>query len=128
MNMRPVHRAVTSYTLGVAGEERAAAYLETQGFTIKAKRFKTPYGEIDLIAQQADMLVFVEVKQRQHAYAAYEALTHRQQKRITQAAQSYMASLEDAGMQYASFRFDVVLLYSENKAPVHIESAWLSED
>jgi putative endonuclease len=114
--------------LGLAGEEKAAAYLEAQGFTIKAQRFKTPYGEIDLIAEYDDMLVFVEVKQRRHAYAAYEAVTHRQQQRITQAAHYYMATFEGVWAQYASFRFDVVLLCSENKMPVHIESAWLSED
>ena len=50
--------------IGRLGENAAAAYLEARGYRIVARNARTPYGEIDLIAQAADHLAFVEVKTR----------------------------------------------------------------
>ena len=51
-------------SLGRLGEDLAAQYLAEQGFAILARNVRTPYGEIDLLAQQGDLVVFVEVKTR----------------------------------------------------------------
>ena len=50
--------------LGAQGESIAAAHLEASGLKIMARNFRTRYGEIDLIAEDGDTLVFVEVKTR----------------------------------------------------------------
>ena len=44
---------VAAFRTGLSAESRAAAYLMAKGYRILAKRFRTPYGEIDLVAQQA---------------------------------------------------------------------------
>jgi putative endonuclease len=50
--------------LGREGESLASAFLEKKGYTILEKNWRTPYGEIDLIAQNDDVIAFVEVKTR----------------------------------------------------------------
>ncbi len=50
--------------IGKWGEEAVAAYLVERGYEIVARNARTPYGEIDIIARQADITIFVEVKTR----------------------------------------------------------------
>ena len=50
--------------IGAYYEEQAAQYLQSKGYTIIKRNYKTPYGEIDLIAKKPDLLVFCEVKFR----------------------------------------------------------------
>lgn len=51
-------------SLGRFGESLAAAFLEKQGYSVLERNYRTPYGEIDLIIRQADVIIFVEVKTR----------------------------------------------------------------
>ncbi|HET6846221.1 MAG TPA: YraN family protein [Anaerolineales bacterium] len=53
--------------IGSWGEEQAAAYLQTHGYVVVARNVRTPHGEIDIIAQQAALWIFVEVKARTSA-------------------------------------------------------------
>jgi len=48
--------------IGQWGEETAAAHLHQRGYEILARNARTPYGEIDIIAKQGDITVFIEVK------------------------------------------------------------------
>ena len=50
--------------IGKWGEDAAAAYLTTHGYEIIARNARTPYGEIDIVATQADITIFIEVKSR----------------------------------------------------------------
>lgn len=50
--------------IGKWGEEAVAAYLAQRGYEIIARNARTPYGEIDIVAKQADVYIFVEVKTR----------------------------------------------------------------
>ena len=50
--------------IGNQGEKIAAAYLESKGYRILEQNYHTRFGEIDLVAQEGDSLVFVEVKAR----------------------------------------------------------------
>ena len=59
-----------------------------KGYRILAKRFRTPYGEIDLVARRRNLLAFVEVKARARLDDAAYAVTPRQQRRIIDAAQA----------------------------------------
>jgi len=50
--------------IGKWGEDAVAAYLRERGYEIMARNARTPYGEIDIVAKQADIYIFVEVKTR----------------------------------------------------------------
>jgi len=50
--------------IGKWGEEAVAAYLAGRGYEVIARNARTPYGEIDIVAKQADIMIFVEVKTR----------------------------------------------------------------
>ena len=50
--------------IGKWGEDAAAEYLITRGYEIITRNARTPYGEIDIVATQADIIIFVEVKSR----------------------------------------------------------------
>lgn len=76
---------------GRRAETLAAWYLRAKGYRILEQRFKTPVGEIDLIAKRGKALVFCEVKRRQSEQAAREAITAQQRQRIARAAEAYVA-------------------------------------
>lgn len=101
------NRGAKAHRTGVLAEESAARFLESRGFQILARRHRTPHGEIDLIALEGDVLVFIEVKARpSRAQAAY-SLTARQWARLEGAALHYVAETSQNQMD---MRFDVVLV------------------
>ena len=61
----PEPERVAAFKLGLSAESRAAMFLIAKGYRILARRFKTPFGEIDIVARRRRALVFVEVKARQ---------------------------------------------------------------
>ena len=73
-------------------EQKAAEYLKCQGLVILAHNYKCRFGEIDLIAREGRYVVFVEVKYRSNrGYGSpCEAVDHRKQKRISNAAAFYL--------------------------------------
>jgi len=82
--------------------------LIAKGYRILARRFKTPAGEIDIVARRRGVLVFVEVKARERADEAAEAVTGRGKQRIAAAAALWLArNPTDAGR---AIRFDVILV------------------
>ena len=50
-----------AFRFGLSAESRAAALLIAKGYRILAKRFRTPYGEIDLVARKRNLIAFIEV-------------------------------------------------------------------
>lgn len=79
--------------LGRDGEEAAAAFLKKRGYRIIEKNFRAKAGEIDIIAEKASTLVFIEVKARvSHEFGhPFHAITPAKQRKIIQAAQSFIA-------------------------------------
>ncbi len=77
---------------GKAGEEYVARWLENQGFCISARNFHSRYGEIDIIAEDSQYILFVEVKTREMGamVSPLEAITIQKQKRILLTAQLYL--------------------------------------
>jgi putative endonuclease len=75
---------------GRLAELIAAAYLFAKGYRILARRHKTPFGEIDLIAVRGRRLAFVEVKQRASMDAAEAAVTDGQARRVALAAERWV--------------------------------------
>src|ERR1700731_2403826 len=112
---------VAAFRTGVSAEARAAAYLMAKGYRILAKRFRTPVGEIDLVARRRNLLVFVEVKARATLDEAAYAVTPRQQRRIVDAAQAWLM----AHPEHAEFelRFDAMLI-APRHLPRHLLAAF----
>jgi putative endonuclease len=96
-------------SLGRCGEDAASLYLVAQGYRIVARNLRTPVGEIDIIAQRAKSLIFVEVKTRRSlAYGTpQEAVGPRKQRQIIRAAQWYLSDAQHRGLQP---RFDVIAI------------------
>src|ERR1700723_931383 len=88
---------VAAFRTGLSAEARAAAWLMAKGYRILAKRFRTPYGEIDIVARRRNLLAFVEVKARATLDEAAYAVTPRQQLRIIAAAQAWLAAHPEHG-------------------------------
>jgi len=76
---------------GRRAEDIAAIYLRLKGYRILEKRYRTPLGEIDLIAAKNDVIAFVEVKYRKTLEDAQWAITPRQVERILQAGELFIA-------------------------------------
>lgn len=104
--------------LGGRGEEVAKAYLQSLGYQILLENYTTPAGEVDLVARDGKVLVFVEVKTRSTVgYGPPEAaVTPWKQRRIIRAAKRYLL---EAGVREAACRFDVVAVTfsPEERAP-----------
>lgn len=110
-----------AFRLGLSAESRACAYLIAKGYRIAARRFKTPVGEIDIVARRGRTLVFVEVKARAALDAAAEAVTPRTRRRIVAAAQAWLTAHPDDVMR--DMRFDVVLV-APGRLPRHLMAAF----
>ena len=112
---------VAAFRTGLSAESRAAAWLMAKGYRILAKRFRTPHGEIDLVARRRNLIAFVEVKARPRLDDAAYAVTPRQQARIIAAAQGWLM----ARPEHAEFelRFDAVLI-APRCLPRHLLAAF----
>lgn len=109
---------VKAWQRGRNAERLAAWFLRMKGYRILAERYKTPSGEIDLIASRiaisftgpfpnpARHLVFVEVKARATLRDGLEAISPRQQQRIRAAAETFLVK----GASPARCRFDAIII------------------
>ena len=114
--------------LGDFGEERAARYLRRKGYRIVERNYRCRQGEIDIIAERREFLVFVEVKLRkdERFAEAREFVTAAKQRRILAAAQLWLAQHESERQP----RFDVIEVYAPQgeRGPIrieHIEDAFM---
>ena len=118
---RAAPERIAAFRTGLSAEARAAAYLMAKGYRILARRFRTPHGEIDLVAKRRNLIAFVEVKARATLDEAAYAVTPRQQARIINAAQAWLVAHPD----YAEFelRFDAMLI-APRRLPRHLLAAF----
>jgi putative endonuclease len=117
----PRRERVAAFQRGLSAESRAALYLIAKAYRIVARRWKTPFGEIDIIARRRRSLVFVEVKARDRIEDAAEAVTERNKQRIIAAAELWLAHHPDDAQ--CDIRFDVMLV-APGKLPRHIANAF----
>ena len=110
-----------AFRLGISAESRAAAFLIAKGFRILARRWRSPVGEIDIIARRRQLLIFVEVKAREKFEDAAWSVTDRQRASIAAAAEAWLARQGDHGFQ--DMRFDAVLVVP-GRIPQHIPAAF----
>ena len=97
------------HVLGLDGEEAAALELERRGYDIVARRYRTRLGELDIVARDGGVLVFVEVKTRSTpAFGdGLEAITADKRRRLVRMAHEY---LWINGLADEACRFDVVAI------------------
>src|SRR6202167_990012 len=116
---------VAAFRTGLSAEARAAAFLMAKGYRILAKRFSTPYGEIDIVARRRNLLAVIEVKARATPDDAAYAVTPRQQARIINAAQAWLQVWLIAHPEHADFelRFDAMLI-APRRLPRHLLAAF----
>jgi putative endonuclease len=112
---------LAAYRRGLFAETLAAWLLRVRLYRILARRYRTPSGEIDLIARRGRTIVFVEVKSRPSEIEALEAVGAKARRRIVRAAELWLAAHPDA----AGFdlRFDVVLVVP-GRLPRHLVSVF----
>jgi len=114
-------RRVAAFKTGISAETKACAYLMLKGYQILARRYRSKYGEIDIVARQRQTLIFVEVKARSRLDDAAYAVTSRQQQRIADAARMWLATHTDH--DNLECRFDVILVAPKH-FPRHLEAAF----
>jgi putative endonuclease len=83
---------VRAYRDGVLAETLAAILFSLKGYRIIARRYRSPVGEVDLVATNGERLAFVEVKRRKTQADAAFAVTAKQKRRIMRAAQYWLSS------------------------------------
>ena len=112
---------------GAWGEKAARLYLEKRGWHTAATNFRTRFGKIDIIAENAQYVIFAEVKPRKNARygPACEAVTPAKQAKIIAAAQAWLQEHPTEKQP----RFDVIEVYGEENASVpprinHLENAF----
>ena len=116
---RPERQA--AFRVGISAESRAAAFLVAKGFRILARRWKSPLGEIDIVARRRRLLVFAEVKARASLDEAAESVNERQRRRIAAAAEVWLAANPDKTI--FDIRFDAILV-APGEIPRHIPAAF----
>ncbi len=99
----------------------AATFLEAKHYQLLARRMRTRYGEIDIVALQDKTLVMVEVKMRKHLEEYRDAVTPRQQQRINRSALMYIA--EHPEYHNHDIRMDVIFVTADGQIE-HVENAW----
>jgi len=113
---------------GKAGEEIALEFMKKKGYTLVCKNFSTPLGEIDLIVQKGDALVFVEVK----AYSskelcAVEKVDQRKREKISRVAEVFLLKNSKLLSKIREIRFDVITVNLKTGEARHYEGAFFKE-
>ena len=116
---RPERQA--AFRVGISAESRAAAFLIAKGFRILAQRWRSPLGEIDIVARRRQLLVFAEVKARASLDEAAESVNERQRRRIAAAAEIWLAANPDKTV--LDIRFDAILV-APGRIPRHVPAAF----
>lgn len=110
--------------VGSRGEDIAAGFLKDHGYRIIARNYKTPIGELDIIAKDGETLVFVEVKTRSSNAFGYpfEAVDSRKKHKLKNLAMLYLKNQK----KNCAVRFDVISinLNSTKKEIEHIKDAF----
>ena len=120
MSRLPAPTRLAAEKRGRQGERIAGWWLRLKGWSILARRARTPLGEVDLVARRGKMVAFIEVKVRGSGAALDDAIDERRLARVAAAAEilgpTYMKPGDD-------MRIDVMLL-APGRPPRHLENVW----
>ncbi|WP_340159606.1 YraN family protein [uncultured Hoeflea sp.] len=106
---------------GRRAEYLAALALVLKGYRIVNMRYRTPVGEIDIVARKGDLIAFVEVKARRDLAAGVDAVSYPAQRRIAAAGEVFISRQPDSAQ--LSWRHDIVVV-SPRAWPVHLKDAF----
>lgn len=97
------------HQLGQNGENLAVHYLQQKGYTVLQTNWRCQYGEIDIIARDGAVVVFVEVRTRRAMTTepALESITPRKQARLVRLAQAYLNAMD---MDDTRWRIDLIAI------------------
>ncbi|MBI1301268.1 MAG: YraN family protein [Alphaproteobacteria bacterium] len=119
---------LTNHEKGMRAEDAAVDFLQNQKYDILERRYKTKFGEIDLIAKhkaKEETLCFIEVKTRKTVKDGLESITLRTQKRIQQSALFFLSQHPE--LNDMSMRFDIIVIAQgvDGKFEItHLDNAW----
>lgn len=124
--MSQSRRGYKSYLRGLWAERLAYSYLWIKNYRILSTRYKTPVGEIDIVAQKGNTLCFIEVKYRRSQDDAALSISSQMKQRISRAADFYCMK-NSSYVAGKDIRFDAMLI-----APFlsirHLDNAWYIGD
>jgi putative endonuclease len=115
-----MQRGRTNHLAGLAAEAQVADHFLRAGLALREQRWRGPCGEIDLICEHDDALVFVEVKKGKDHAGALARVTPRQLDRIRASAEAYAASLPHGSLTV--MRIDIALVDSAGRIAI-VENA-----
>ncbi|WP_322989553.1 YraN family protein [Hoeflea sp.] len=110
-----------SECIGRRAEWLAALALLLKGYRILALRYRTPAGEIDLVARKGDLIAFVEVKARRDLASGVDAVSYTAQRRILAAGELFISRQPDSAQ--LSWRCDIMVV-SRWRWPVYLQDAF----
>jgi putative endonuclease len=115
-------RGGRAHRTGLRSESLAVWFLRCKGYRILKRRYRTPGGEIDIVARRGGVLVFIEVKARDAGIEmAAAAITDKGMIRMQRAAEYFVLKQEISSAQ--DLRLDVILITPERLWPMHIKGA-----
>lgn len=113
---------------GDAAEELACGWLCDRGWRIVDRNYSWRGGEIDIIAERGDVMIFCEVRSRSGLpqVAPEETVNWTKQRKIILTARRYLQGLEERGEELKGCRFDVISVVTDERGPKikHIEDAF----
>ena len=121
INPKSLKRRKAAFRWGLIAEYLAAGYLMAKGYRIVAIRYKTPLGEIDLIAMKGDLVAIIEVKARKRIDDAVFAVSHGACQRIRNASDLWLS--RQRGSHKLSMRYDIIAVRAW-RLPVHLIDAF----
>lgn len=108
------NKKINTRSVGDSNEQRAAEFMEKEGYRIVARNFRNRYGEIDIIAIDGNTLAFVEVKYRSSNRYGFplEAVDYRKQQTIISVARYFM--MLNNISEDCPIRFDIVAILGDD--------------
>jgi putative endonuclease len=114
----------TTYRTGLAAEKLCCLALRLKFYRVITRRYKTPMGEIDIVAARGNSVIAVEVKARPTKEQALESISTQQRARIARALQDFV--MRNPKFSNANLRFDIMVA-TPRRWPTHIKNAWRVE-
>ncbi len=122
-------KKLNSKEKGKEAEDRITDYLISKGYTIIERNFKTTFGEIDIIAEKNNCLIFIEVKSlfREISFLSEEKINRKKREKILKVAEYFLIKNLRKFSKIEGIRFDVII-YEFSKGEIrHYESAFHQE-
>ncbi len=109
-----------SFRNGLKYEDLAIDFLKNKGLSLLFRRKRTPFGEIDLVMKNKEIVYFIEVKFRKKIYDYENVLTNAQLARQKEAAEWIMN--ENLDLSNLNWQIDLLIFNKDDKIPLHIEN------